>query len=289
MKPKKRVAIQGVQGANHEIAAREFFNDSDVEVVPCLTFAQLFEAVRNDNSLYGIVAIENTIAGSLQANYTLLNDSGLTVIGEYKLRIKHHLMAAPGVKIEDLKEVHSHPMAIMQCESFFRQYPQIRLVESDDTALAAKEVMDKKLTSVGAIATELAAEMYGLNILSRGIETNKKNFTRFLIISGNGEAEVKNLVEQNKINRASVVFSLPQAIEVGSLSRVLTILAFYGINLSKIQSNPVVGHEWEYIFYIDLSFTDYHRYQQSLDAIRPLCNQVRVLGEYEQGRQSDEN
>src|SRR5574344_1510010 len=163
MKPKKRVAIQGVQGANHEIAAREFFNDSDVEVVPCLTFAQLFEAVRNDNSLYGIVAIENTIAGSLQANYTLLNDSGLTVIGEYKLRIKHHLMAAPGVKIEDLKEVHSHPMAIMQCESFFRQYPQNRLVESDDTALAAKEVMDKKLTSVGAIATELAAEMYGLN------------------------------------------------------------------------------------------------------------------------------
>lgn len=289
MKQTKRVAIQGVPGANHEIAARQFFDDCDVEVVPCLTFAELFERVRAERDLYGIVAIENTIAGSLQANYTLLNESGLTVIGEYKLRIKHNLMAIPGVRIEDLKEVHSHPMAIMQCEAFFRQYPGIRLVECDDTALAAKEVMDKRLTTVGAIATELAADMYGLEILNRGIETNKKNFTRFIIISGNGKIEVDRLLDEGRVNRSSVVFSLPQAKDVGSLSKVLTVLAFYGINLSKIQSNPVVGHEWEYIFYIDLSFNNYQRYLQSLDAIRPLCSKLRVLGEFEQGRQSDEN
>lgn len=289
MKDVKRVAIQGVAGANHEIAAREFFKDSQVEVVPCDTFEELFAKVREDRSLYGIVAIENTIAGSLQGNYTLLKDSGLEVIGEYKLRIKHNLMALPGVKMEEITEVHTHPMALLQCEQFFRGYPNIRLVESVDTALSAKEVAEKKLRNVAAVAPAIAAQLYGLEIIKPSIETNKKNFTRFLVVSDRGRTEVDDLRAQNRINRSSIVFSLPQAKEVGSLSKVLTILAFYGLNLSKIQSNPVVGHEWEYVFYVDLSFSNYTRYIQALDAVRPLCGKLIVLGEYENGRQSDED
>lgn len=281
----KQVAIQGVRGANHELAAKEFFNPEAIEIVPCLTFSELFERVKADSSIYGIVAIENTLVGSILPNYTLLKDSGLVVIGEYKLRIKHNLMVLPGQRIEDLKEVHSHPMALMQCEAFFKNYPYIKLIESDDTALSAREIAENGLTGIGAVAPTLAAELYGLEILNSGIETNKKNFTRFLIVSDRAKTEVADLVMDNRVNKSSLAFSLDH--EEGSLSKVLTILAFYNINLTKIQSNPVVGHEWEYIFYIDLTFNSYTRYLQSLDAIRPLCKKLRVLGEYEQGRQSD--
>ncbi len=281
----KQVAIQGVRGANHELAAREFFKPEVIEIVPCLTFSELFERVKADSSIYGIVAIENTLVGSILSNYTLLKDSGLVIIGEYKLRIKHNLMVLPGQRIEDLKEVHSHPMALMQCEAFFKNYPHIKLIESDDTALSAREIAENGLTGIGAVAPALAAELYGLEILNAGIETNKKNFTRFLIVSDRAKTEVAYLVMDNRVHKSSLAFSLDH--EEGSLSKVLTILAFYNINLTKIQSNPVVGHEWEYIFYIDLTFNSYTRYLQSLDAIRPLCKKLRVLGEYEQGKQSD--
>ena len=194
-------------------------------------------------------------------------------------------MVLPGQKIEDVKEVHSHPMALMQCEAFFKNYPHIKLIESDDTALSAREIAENKLHSIGAVAPALAAELYGLEILFSSIETNKKNFTRFLIVSDRGKTEVADLVINNQVNKSSLAFSLDH--EEGSLSKVLTILAFYNINLTKIQSNPVVGHEWEYIFYIDLTFQSYTRYLQSLDAIRPLCKKLRVLGEYEVGKQSD--
>lgn len=288
MKQKRRVAIQGVSGANHEIAAREFFSDYDVEVVPCMTFEELFRRVGEERDLYGICAFENTLVGSIQSNYTLLKDSGLEVIGEYKLRIRHNLMAMPGVEIDEIAEVHSHPMALMQCKAFFAAYPKIRLVETEDTALSAKEVAERGDRHVAAIAPSIAAELYGLNILRQGIETNKKNFTRFLVVNQDGMLDRDELLCQNRINRASIVFSLPQAGEVGSLSKVLTVLAFYGVNMTKIQSNPVVGHEWEYIFYVDLSFRNYTRYVQSISAVRPLCAALRILGEYEVGRQSSD-
>lgn len=282
------MAIQGVSGANHEIAAREFFSDYDVEVVPCMTFEELFRRVGEERDLYGICAFENTLVGSIQSNYTLLKDSGLEVIGEYKLRIRHNLMAMPGVEIDEIAEVHSHPMALMQCKAFFAAYPKIRLVETEDTALSAKEVAERGDRHVAAIAPSIAAELYGLNILRQGIETNKKNFTRFLVVNQDGMLDRDELLCQNRINRASIVFSLPQAGEVGSLSKVLTVLAFYGVNMTKIQSNPVVGHEWEYIFYVDLSFRNYTRYVQSISAVRPLCAALRILGEYEVGRQSSD-
>jgi len=284
MKPKKKIAIQGWPGANHEIAAKAYFEDDNLEVLPCLTFPDLFQTLKNDRSIYGIIAIENTLVGSLLPNYTMLKDSDLVIIGEYKLRIKHQLMALPGQSIEDIREVHSHPMALAQCEEFFKDYPHIKLIASEDTALSAKLIAEEQRTGIAAIASELAADMYHLNIIARGIETNKRNYTRFLVITDRALTETDELLEQDRINKSSLVFSLPH--DEGSLSKVLTVLSFYNINLTKIQSLPIVGQEWAYLFYIDLTFNDYKRYLQSLDAIRPLCKKLKILGEYEKGKQS---
>lgn len=278
----KHVAIQGWPGANHDIAARAYFNNNPVNIVPCLTFRELFDKVIENPNLLGIVAIENTLAGSLLSNYTLLKESGLAVLGEHKLRIKHQLMALPGQTINDIKEVHSHPMALAQCEAYFQNYPKIKLIESEDTALSAKRIHDEKTEGVAAIASSLAAKHYELEIIAHDIETNKRNFTRFLIVGQPNKNRLSELIQENRINKSSLVFSLPH--EEGSLSKVLTILAFYNINLSKIQSLPVIGREWQYLFYIDVNFTDYQRYLQSLDAIRPLCRKLRVLGEYEESK-----
>lgn len=283
-KSKRKVAIQGGYGANHEIAARGFFNDENLEIIPCLTFQDLFHTIKKDPSVYGIVAIENTLVGSLLPNYTMLKDSGLVIIGEYKLRIKHQLMALQGQSIEEIHEVRSHPMALAQCEQYFKQYPHIKLIESEDTALSAKDIKDNEEKGVAAIASKLAADLYQLEIIASGIETNKRNFTRFLVVSERSKIEVDELLENGKINKASMVFSLPHS--EGSLSKVLTIMAFYGINLSKVQSLPIVGQEWEYLFYVDVIFNDYTRYLQSLDAIRPLTHNLKILGEYEMGKQS---
>ncbi|MCU4166379.1 prephenate dehydratase [Carboxylicivirga caseinilyticus] len=284
MKQKKKIAIQGWPGANHEIAAKAYFEDDKLEVIPCLTFPDLFQTLKEDRSIYGIIAIENTLVGSLLPNYTMLKDSDLLIIGEYKLRIKHQLMALPGQSIEDIREVHSHPMALAQCEEFFKAYPHIKLIESEDTALSAKRISEEKITGIAAIASELAASMYKLNIIASGIETNKRNYTRFLVITDRALTETDELLAQNRINKASLVFSLPH--DEGSLSKVLTVLSFYNINLTKIQSLPIVGQEWEYLFYVDVTFNDYKRYLQSLDAIRPLCKKLKILGEYEKGKQS---
>ena len=278
----KHVAIQGWPGANHDIAARAYFSNNPVNIVPCLTFRELFDQVIENPNLLGIVAIENTLAGSLLANYTLLKESGLAVLGEHKLRIKHQLMTLPGQTINDIREVHSHPMALAQCEAFFQNHPRIKLIESEDTALSAKRIHDEKMEGVAAIASSLAAKLYELEIIAHDIETNKRNFTRFLIVGQPNKTRLSELIQENRINKSSLVFSLPH--EEGSLSKVLTILAFYNINLSKIQSLPVIGKEWQYLFYIDVNFNDYQRYLQSLDAIRPLCRKLRVLGEYEESK-----
>jgi len=280
----RKVAIQGGAGSNHEIAANAFFEEDSLEMVPCESFPELFDTLKSDNSIYGIVAIENTLVGSILENYTLLKDSGLVIIGEYKLRIKHQLMALPGQKIEDITEVHSHPMALAQCRQFFKDYPHIKLISADDTALSAKRINDGQLTGVAAIAPDLAAEQYNMEIIAQDIETNKRNFTRFLIVSDRGKTEVDDLLINNKINKSSIVFALPHS--EGSLSKVLSILAFYNINLTKIQSLPVVGQEWEYLFYVDLIFEDYIRYKQSLDAIKPLTKGLQSLGEYHVGKRS---
>ena len=281
----KRVAIQGGPGAFHELAAREYFSDDELEIVPCATFRDIFTESDKDSKLIAIMAIENTIAGSLLANHDLLKLNNLQIAGEHKLRVSHTLAALPGTKLEEVKEVMSHPMALMQCEDFLDSLPGVKVVEHEDTALAARDVNNKKMKGAAAICSSLAAEMYGLEILAEGIETNKRNFTRFLVLA-QGEM-LKEVQKDNNINKSSLVFVLPH--KEGSLSQVLSVLSFYDVNLTRIQSLPIIGSEWEYQFYIDLTFEDYNRYKQSLDAIIPLSSGLKVLGEYREEKRKKGN
>lgn len=209
-------------------------------------------------------------------NHDLLKLHDLQIAGEHKLRISHTLAALPGSKLSDIKEVMSHPMALMQCEDFIDTLPGVKIVEHEDTALAAKDISDKEMHGSAAICSALAAEMYGLEILAEGIETNKRNFTRFLILAQDNM--LKYVQKDNHINKSSLVFVLPH--KEGSLSQVLSVLSFYDVNLTRIQSLPIIGREWEYQFYIDLIFEDYNRYKQSIDAIIPLVSDLKILGEY---------
>ena len=276
-----RATIQAVAGCYHDAAAREYFAGHDITTIPCDTFPDMFAALASDASLLGILAIENTIAGSILPNHELLRKSNLEIIGEYKMRISHVLAALPGETFDTLYEVNSHPMALMQCEQFLRTHPRMKMIEKFDTAGSAREIAEQSLNGHAAVCGEYAAGLYGLNILARGIETNKRNFTRFLILADPLVAhEMKPRDEE--LDKASVVFTLPHT--HGALSKVLTIFSFYDINLSKIQSLPVIGREWEYRFYVDLTFDSFVRYRQALDAVRPLINDLRVLGEYTECR-----
>jgi prephenate dehydratase len=273
----RRVAIQGYAGAFHELAARQFFTDKPLEVVPAHTFAEVVQAVEQGATAdAGLMAIENTLAGSLMANYQLLLESDLMITGEVFLRIEQNLLTLPGVKIEDLEEVHSHPVAIAQCRRFFKDYPQIQLVEKVDTALSAREVRDNGWRHVGAIASGLAAEMYELDVLAAGIETNKKNHTRFLVLE---KRRMEDLIAE--ANKISVSYAVDHT--VGSLYKVLAVLAAYNVNLTKIQSTPIIGHPWEYRFFVDFEVHGDLSWEQAVNAIRPITRDLRVLGAYRTG------
>ena len=277
----KTVAIQGIKGAYHDIAARKYFEvnyKEEIDIFPCNRFKDVISTVRRDPGLIGIMAIENTIAGSLLQNYELIRESDLVVVGEQKLHISHSLAALPEDTLETITEVNSHPIALMQCAEFLATLPRIKIVEGEDTALSAKSIAENKLQGHAAVCSRYAAELYGLNVLEEGIETNKRNFTRFLLLANRWLAE--ELVKDSEINKTSVVFTLPHT--EGSLSKVLTILSFYDINLTKIQSLPILGREWEYLFYVDLTFKNLLKYKQGLDAIRPLTKEFRILGEYKE-------
>lgn len=278
----KKVAIQGIAGSYHEIAAQNYFEGEEVEIIACNHFRDVITAVKKDSDVVGMMAIENTIAGSLLQNHELIRESGLVVTGEYKLRISHCLVCLPDEDMSDIVEVNSHPIALMQCQDFLNNFSRLKIVEKEDTALSAKEIAENKLKGHAAICGKRAAEIYGMKILHEGIETNKRNFTRFLAIANKWYAD--ELGQGKSPNKASLVFALPHT--EGSLSQVLSILSFYGINLTKIQSLPIIGREWEYLFYIDLAYSDYMRYRQSLDALIPLTKDFKILGEYEEGRQS---
>ena len=230
----------------------------------------------NFEDMLGIVAIENTIAGSLLQNHELLRRSESQIIGECKLRISHVLAALPGQRLDELSEVNSHPIALMQCGDYLKAHPAMKVVERDDTAGSAREIAEQRLRGTAAICGAGAAELYGLEILERGIETNKHNFTRFLLLADRSRAA--GFTDPARTNKASLVFSLPHT--QGSLSKVLSLLSFYEINLSKIQSLPIIGREWEYRFYVDVTFDDPVRYRQAIEAARPLTSDFRILGEY---------
>ena len=274
----KKIAIQGGYGAFHEIAAINYFENENIEIVPKNTFKDLFTALKNGLVDYGITAIENSLAGSILPNYSLLLESKMRIIGEIYLRIKQNLVALPGQSLSDIKEIYSHPMAILQCQKFFEKHPTIKLIDSIDTALSAKEIHDKNLTGVGAIASSLAARKYNLDVLASSIETNKMNYTRFLILEGKNGVTANN----GNINKSSITFAI--AHEIGCLSKVLSILSYYNINLSKIQSMPIIGEKWEYQFYVDLELNDLKLYKQAIDAIKPFTSNLQVLGEYLKGK-----
>lgn len=271
----KKVAIQGYKGCFHEEAARTFYAQSGLvpDILECDTFEGLYRALESEAADAAVMAIENTVSGGLIHNFELLRRYDRKIKGEVYLRIKQNLMALPGQSIEDIKEVRTHYMAINQTRDFFqRECPWITLVESEDTAKSAAEIAGNRLLGVGAVASSLAADLYSLEILRESIETYKQNFTRFLIFD-----EAVTLPE-SAIDKASICFTLPH--KPGSLAHILTILSFYDMNLTRIQSLPIPGREWQYFFYVDIKFDDYNRYCQALSAVRPLIEDLNILGEY---------
>ena len=272
----KKVAIQGIKGCFHEQAAYLFYEKEGLpkpQVVECSSFDELYRRMDDGSADAAIMAIENTVSGGLLPNFELLRKYDRKIKGEVFLRIKQNLMALPGQKIEDLHEVRSHYMAINQTRPYFGDKPQIRLVEYADTARSAADIAKEGAMGVGAIASELAAEIYGLEIIAESIETYKQNFTRFLILDDSFQ------VDKERINKASMCFTLPH--KPGSLTHVLTILSFYDMNLTRIQSLPIPGQEWQYFFYVDIKFGNYERYLQALSAVKPLMTDLNILGEYE--------
>jgi prephenate dehydratase len=273
-KKKLRIAIQGIAASFHEVAAHTYFGES-LETVECLTFHKLCETLANDEANFAVMAIENSIAGSILPNYFLLQEYHFSIVGEVYLPIHMNLLALPGVKLEDIKTIESHPMAIRQCADFLNRLNGVEIRESDDTAFSAKRVQELKLKTTAAIASEYAAKKFGLHILEKRIETNRKNFTRFLILSKNEKKEIGT-------NKASLCFEV--ANEVGSLADTLTTLKENSINLSKIQSIPIIGKPSQYSIHIDV---EWKRKKDYDNAIRLVLRQVRnlnVLGEYKKAK-----
>jgi len=275
-----RIAIQGVAGAFHHIAARRFFEDKNLEIVPADTFDELMiKAADSLQTDYALMAIENTIAGSILNNYQLINHSDLHIVGEVYLRIEQNLMVLPGAKIEDLTEVYSHPVAIMQCKKFFQQYPHVKLIDAEDTALSAQRVRDGQLKTTGAIASSLAAEMYDLDMIGKSIETYKKNYTRFLVLD---RAESPVNIAFDKV---SLCFTLPH--EVGSLHQVLAALALCKTNLTKIQSAPLLDSEFEYLFFVDFLLDENKDFESIINVIKKHILELRILGTYNKGKKHE--
>jgi prephenate dehydratase len=273
----KRVSIQGYEGSFHQVAAQQFFG-KDVDVVTCATFREVVRvASSGKESDGGVMAIENSIAGSILPNYNLLQKSDLQVTGEIYLQINQHLLVNPGVKPEDIREVHSHHMALLQCIDYLEKHPHWKLVETEDTALSAKHLQQHRSRHTAAIASRLAAELFGLEVLAPNIHTMKNNYTRFLILQ-----REDNATAVNEPDKASVNFHTDHS--RGSLARVLTTIAEGGINLSKLQSFPIPGTDWEYSFHADMEFEDLGQFHSVIEAMRPLTAAIKIYGVYKKGR-----
>jgi prephenate dehydratase len=271
-----KVSIQGYEGSFHQEAAQHFFG-KDTEVIPCATFRDVVKiAAAKKESDGGVMAIENSIAGSILPNYNLLQKSNLRVTGEVYLQIRQNLLVNPGVKLEDIREVHSHPMAIQQCLGYLDKYDW-KLIETEDTALSAKQVHQHHSKHVAAIASKLAAELFGLNMIAPNIHTMKNNYTRFLVLQREDIAQ-----DTAGANKASVNFHTDHS--RGSLARVLTRIAEGGINLSKLQSFPIPGSDWRYSFHADMEFDSLEQFNGVIEGIKPMTEEVKVYGVYKRGR-----
>ena len=268
-------AIQGYEGSFHQVAAQQFFG-KNVEVIPCATFREVIKITGNKKeSDGGIMAIENSIAGSILPNYNLLQKSNLKIIGEIYLQIKQNLLVNPGVKLEDIREVHSHPMAIQQCLEYLDKH-NWKLIETDDTALSARHIHQHKSKHIAAIASKLAADLFKLDIIASNIHTLKNNYTRFLVLQGEDIAK-----QVNGADKASVNFHTDHS--RGSLARVLTKIAEHGINLSKLQSFPIPGSDFKYSFHADMEFDSLEQFDKVIEQIKPLTAGLNIYGVYKKG------
>jgi prephenate dehydratase len=269
-----KIAIQGEKGCFHEVAARQYFCFDNIDIVPCSNFDMTLNSVIEGKADMAMMAIENARSGSILYNYSLIRESGLKMLGEHNLRVRQNLMALPGQTIHEIKQIRSHPIALAQCMAFLNQYPEITLVESDDTAGSAKLISEHKLKKIAAIGSASAAEIYKLDILAPGIETYKKNYTRFLVI-GREEQGNKNG------NKVSICFATGH--KPGSLAAVLVKLAEMNINLSKIQSVPRLNGDWEYMFYLDLELPDNSDIGLLDSVLARYTSNLEFLGIYNKG------
>lgn len=267
-----KIAIQGIKGSFHHQVVKEYFSEN-VEIDECLSFEELIDSLLSGKSDQAVMAIENSIAGPIIPNYALIDKNNLHIIGEHYLNISQNLMALKGQKIEDIKEVHSHPMAILQCMDFLKQYPNIKLVEDKDTAETARRIQEKQLTGIGAIASRTASEMYDLDIIAPAIQTIKNNMTRFVIIK-----KQNSFLPENEINRASIKFELDH--KRGSLAAVLNVMSDCKLNLTKIQSLPKIETPWKYSFFVDVTFEKYEDFAKAKALLNIMAEYFKVLGEY---------
>ena len=272
----KTIAIQGAEGSNHHKVARDFYGTS-IALKECMSFDALVDSLLDASAKFGVMALENTIAGSIIPNYALIDSNNLHIIGEEYLNIHHHLMCLKGQKIENIKEVWSHPMALLQCKEFFKKYPHIKLVEDVDTADVAKRISNENLVGIGAIAPKIASEIFDLEIIEDEIQTIKENATRFVIV----QTDAPN--NKNKeINKASLKFQLNH--KRGSLAAILNVLSDCKLSLTKIQSLPVIQTPWKYSFFVDVTFDNYKDYEKAKAIIEIMAEEFKILGTYKNGR-----
>lgn len=265
------VAIQGIRGSYHHVAVEKYFG-VETDFVECVHFKQVPEAIEEGRADYGVMAIENSIAGSLLQNHKLLGLHGQKIIGEVYVQIDHCLLANPGVRMEDISEIESHPMALLQCGNFLDQYPDIRLMESDDTARSARKVASRKLRTTAAIASELCSRLFGLEVLAHSIQTMKNNYTRFFVLGHGGEPIPEDA------DKASLRFVAKH--ESGSLARILNVFAMHGLNLTKLQSVAIMERPWEYAFYADVMFPSLATFYASLEVVSHQVEELDIQGIY---------
>jgi len=274
MESEAKIAIQGNRGSFHHVVAKAYFGES-VSLVICDTFDETVQALIEGAADQVVMAIENSIAGSIIPNYALIDRHNLKIIGEYSLGIQHELMALPGQQLSAIKEVHSHPMALLQCKEFFKQYPHIRLVEAEDTADEARRIGENQIRGIGAIASKEAASLYGMEILASSIQTIKNNITRFVILQAQA-----NPIDKIQVNKASLKFILDH--QRGSLAAVLNVMSDCQLNLTKIQSLPVIEIPGKYAFFVDVTFDDFAHYDKARQLVSIMASEFKILGEYTQ-------
>lgn len=279
---KLKIAIQGIESSFHHLAVTKLLQEDRFELLKCNSFENVANSLTNLDATYGVLAIENTIAGSILPNYNLIDNTGLVILDEVYLNIQMHLMALESESIHDIKEVHSHPVALLQCKDYLKKFPpQFKVIEGKDTASEAKRIKEQNLKGVAAIAGKQVANRFGLKILDSNIQSMKENKTRFVLLGRN-----QNIIKE-KVNKASIKFELSH--EIGGLSNVLQLFSTFKINLTKIQSLPIIGKPWQYAFFVDVLFDDYHLFSEVVVMLEKAVEKLKILGVYRCNKENSES